>query len=89
MQCIGKMTEEYLKVLSARPSVDLRVAWVKLQKSILPFLSLGIRLCFQYSNHSFTDQPTHFKGKMSFDIDWRLMGKKTYSFPFQFLRIHL
>lgn len=48
---------------------------VKLQKSMLPLLSLGIRLCFQYSNHRFTDQPTHFKGKMSFDVDWRLMGK--------------
>lgn len=75
MQCIGKMTEEYLKVLGSRPTVDLRIAVVKLQKSMLPLLSLGIRLCFQYSNRRFTDQPTHFKGKMSFDVDWRLMGK--------------
>lgn len=74
MPCIGNMTEEYLKVLGSRPCVDLRVALVKLQKSLLPLRGF-IRLCFHYSNCRFTDQPTHFKGKMSFDVDWRLMGK--------------
>lgn len=46
---------EDLKVLGSRPSVDLRIALVKLQNSICQLLSLIIRLCYHYNNCRFTN----------------------------------
>lgn len=85
---IGKKTEEPLEVLDSRPSVDLGRALARFPSPMAQSLSLVVRLCFHDSNCRCAGQLPTSKGKGHLMSVAEADGEETFSFPFQFLRIH-